>query len=440
MNFSIIGLGKLGSSLAVAMASRGAKIIGYDIAPENVDAINKGRAAVWEPGLEEGIREYKDHISATHDLNEAVAQSSVTFVVVPTPSNENGTFNLSYAKDVFQKIGIALHDKKEFHLVVLVSTVLPGDTREVLIPAIEGAANKVCDREFGVCYSPAFIALGNIIRDFLHPDLVLIGASGEKSGELLTQTFEKCGFNSDIIKCMSIENAELTKIALNTFVTTKISFANMLSEMCNQLPGGDVDVVTNALGSDKRVGLKYLKGGCAYGGPCFPRDNEALSFWADKNGIEHGIIAATGRYNAEFTERLVKSLGQYIDHASTIAILGLAYKPDSNWAEEGQGVLLASTLSQKGKNVVGHDFLAFTMASKILSETNVKITSDPYVALDDADMVICTLPEPKYNEVLTEAFTKNDQKVIFVDMWRYYTQIVEPFPNVEIVMYGRGKD
>src|SRR5437868_6642130 len=185
--YSIVGLGKLGASMAAAIASRGGRVIGVDINRDAVRAINEGRAPVQETGLAELIAANHDRLRATDSHREAIHASDVTFVIVPTPSDESGAFSLQYAAWAFGEIGAALAEKNGYHLVVLTSTVLPGATRHGLLPILEERSGKRCGADFGLCYSPEFIALGSVIRDFLNPDFTLVGEFDDRSGRTLEE-------------------------------------------------------------------------------------------------------------------------------------------------------------------------------------------------------------------------------------------------------------
>ena len=252
---SVVGLGKLGSCMAAAMASRGVRTIGVDIHAAPVEKIKKKLAPVWEPGLSEMILGCDGLLQATMDVNEAVHETDLTFVVVPTPSLPSGAFSLEYVCSVMRQVGAAIGKKDGYHLVVLSSTVLPGSTEHVVLPLLEESSGKCRGMGFGLCYSPEFIALGSVLRDFLNPDFLLIGECDAASGKKLASFYaNEMQINARIAR-MTPVNAELTKIALNTFVTTKITYANMLAEICERLPGGDVDVVTGAPPKSRRPHL-----------------------------------------------------------------------------------------------------------------------------------------------------------------------------------------
>src|ERR1700730_9162684 len=247
MNLSVIGLGKLGAPMAAVMAEKGHSVIGVDVSPGFVHAINEGRAPVNEPGLDDLIRRNRQRLSATSSCAEAIAGSDVTFIIVPTPSEEDGSFSLRYVTAVGDPLGQALRKKSGYHLVVLSSTVMPGSTGDILLPLLESSSGKQCGKDFGLCYNPEFIALGSVIRDMLNPDLVLIGEFDARSGDILVELYHGVCENRPAVARMNFVNAELTKLSVNTFVTTKISYANMLAQVCDKLPGADVEVVTGAL-------------------------------------------------------------------------------------------------------------------------------------------------------------------------------------------------
>ena len=251
------------------MAAKGFRVIGVDLDPRKVEDINQGRAPVFEPQLEDTIRASAGRLTAHDDVAAAVAESEITFIVVATPSEADGSFSLRYVLASCETIGRALRAKAGRHLVVLTSTVMPGSTGGIVRETLERASGKRVGRDFGLCYNPEFIALGSVIRDFLNPDFLLIGESDPQSGDILEALYRQVCENQPGVARMNFVNAEIAKLSVNTFVTTKISFANMLARICEALPDADVDVVSGALGLDTRIGIKYLKGAVGYGGPVF---------------------------------------------------------------------------------------------------------------------------------------------------------------------------
>ena len=215
-------------------------------------------------------------------------------ITVPTPSDANGRFSNAYVEAVLDRIAGGLKAKKTFHVVALVSTVMPTTCEHVFVPILEKLTGKVCGRDFGFVYNPEFVALGSVIHDFLHPDMLLIGASDERSAQLCRELYSSVVENDPYYAVMNLTNAEITKLSLNCYVTMKISFANELALICERIPGADVDVVTTAVGADTRVGRRYLKGGLGFGGPCFPRDNLAFQRCAEDAGSRRQPQSARG--------------------------------------------------------------------------------------------------------------------------------------------------
>ena len=185
----------------------------------------------------------------------------MSVVIVPTPSGADGTFSTEFVLDACDSIGAGIAEKGSYHLVVLASTVMPGSTEGEIRSRLESVSGKTCGADFGLCYAPSFVALGSVVQDFLNPDYVLIGESDVKSGDLLEDLYKRVCQNDPPVVRMNFVNAELTKLATNTFVSTKITFGNMLAQFCESLPGANVDIVTNALGQDSRIGSTYLNGG-----------------------------------------------------------------------------------------------------------------------------------------------------------------------------------
>ncbi len=425
--------------MVAAIASRGFEVIGVDIHQKTVDAVNEGREPVQETDLEKYLSENRDRIRATMSHEEAVLNSDISFVIVPTPSDAKGSFSLQYAAWAFKEIGKALAKKDAYHIIVLTSTVLPGATRFGLLPILEKESGKKCGEDFGLCYSPEFIALGSIIKDFLNPDFTLCGEFDERSGDELEEFYSKVMFGDAPCKRMSLENAELTKISVNTFVTTKITFANMLADLCERIPGGDVDVVTDALGTDSRIGRKYLTGALGYGGPCFPRDNVALSYMARTLDTCADIAETTDRVNRSMAERITEKLRPLIKQGQTVAILGLAYKPSSHVVEESQGVFLARTLSESGARVVAYDPLANESAEAEL-KGKIVILDSARKCLEQADIVLITTADSEFKTLQAKDFTDGEKEVTVYDFWRILKKELTDKSNIKYNPVGRSSD
>jgi UDPglucose 6-dehydrogenase len=414
---SIIGLGKLGSPLAACFAAREFEVHAVDVDPQKVEAINRGVPAVHEPGLAELIQESNGRLRASQDTEAAVRESQVTFIVVATPSEPGGGFSLRYVLPTCEAIGRALRAKPTYHLVVLTSTVMPGSTGDEVKTALEGASGKRCDQGFGLCYSPEFIALGSVIRDFYNPDFLLIGESDARAGEMLENIYMRVCKNSPVVARMNFVNAEITKLAVNTYVTTKISFANMLARLCEKLPEADANVVTGALGLDSRIGPKYLKGAVSYGGPCFPRDNRAMAALAARVGATSDLAEATDRFNRVQIKWLADFVRRHHDGNGAIGILGLTYKPNTDVVEEAFGLLLAQELSAANLPVSVFDPSA-DAGRALAAHKTVRVAHSAGECIGQSSVVVLATPWPEFREIPAEQWARHSPPRTVIDCWR----------------------
>jgi len=433
---SVVGLGKLGAPLAAVLASRGFSVIGLDVNKTFVDAMNAGKMPIVEPQLNELIAANKQRLSATMDAGEAIQKSDASFVIVPTPSDSTGFFSNRFVLQAMETLGKALRNKTGYHVVVITSTVMPGTTGSEIKAALEAASGRKVGPDLGLCYNPEFIALGSVVRDMLYPDSILIGESDAKAGDMLQTIYLQMCEKKPPVQRMNFVNAELTKISVNTYVTTKISYANMLADLCDRLPGADVDVVTKALGADSRIGAKYLKGAMGYGGPCFPRDNVAFAALARKIGARADVAEATDRVNNHQVERVTGLVAKFAKSGTRIALLGLSYKPHTPVVEESHSVKIAAKLADAGYVVTVHDPLAQDAAVAVLGDKVVEASS-----LDDAvrgcDLLIVATGWPDYKAIDPAWCKRNGQRLTILDLWR--TLPAEKFSDVADVLYlGSG--
>ncbi len=432
---SVIGLGKLGACSAACFASKGFEVIGVDINKNFVDAINNGRAPVYEPILQELITSCKDKLRATQDYDEAIRESEITFLIVPTPSKQDGHFSDRYLQDAIRHLSEALKEiNKKYHLFVITSTVSPGTTEENLIPLIESVSGKKLNKDFGICYNPEFIALGSVIKDFLNPDMVLIGESNEFAGAQLVKIYEKVCENKPYIARMSIISAEITKISLNSYVTTKISFANTLANICEAIPRADLDSITKALGADKRISPFYLKGGLCFGGPCFPRDNRAFIAFGKKYGCESPLAKATDEVNQFQIHHLVKRVIECIqDDDCVISILGLAYKQNTPVIEESPAIGIIKELLKKDLEIIVYDPLAIDNTMALFGES-IQYASSLKDCLSQSSFWVITTPLDEF-KAIDDSFVVHNPTTI-IDCWR----ILDPSrfsKNVRYIALGK---
>ena len=368
MRISVIGLGKLGAPLAAVLASKGHDVVGVDVDARLVRALSEGKAPVQEPDLQRLIDISRSRLRATTNYSDAVHSTDISFIIVPTPSGDDGAFRNQYVIAAVQEVGSALRGKSAYHVVNITSTVMPGSCDGEIREALENSSGRRVGETVGLCYNPEFIALGSVIRNMLLPDMLLIGESDHRAGEMLEGIYRQVCENSPPTQRMNLINAEITKIAVNTFVTTKITYANMLSGICERLPGADVDVVTTAIGQDSRIGRKYLQGALGYGGPCFPRDNVAFAALARQIGARADLAEATDRLNAHQLDRLFEVATRGLASESTVGVLGLSYKPDTEVIDESQGIALVRRLSGAGYKVMAYAPLALLAAQAVIGD------------------------------------------------------------------------
>ncbi len=419
-NISSIGLGKLGLCSAACFASKGHHVIGVDSNEQHVDALRNGRCPIDETGLPALLAEAARHLEFTTDCGYAVQNSDITLITVPTPSDPDGRFSNAYIETVLDRMAPALKAKTVFHVIGIVSTVMPGTCERVFKPRLESLTGKVCGRDFGLLYNPEFVALGSVIHDFLHPDLVLLGASDDRTaqvgGDLYASVVESRPYHA----LMNLTNAEITKLSLNCYVTMKISFANELAAICERIPGADVDVVTTAIGADARVGRKYLKGGLGFGGPCFPRDNLAFQRCAEDAGTRAHLSPRVVEVNTGVVDRLLAMVAEHAPPGATVALLGLSYKPGTHIVEESQPVMLAEGLLDAGYVVRMHDPKALGSVSETLRGRGIYCNC-PYDAVAGAAVVAMLTPWPEYQELDFDLLEERAGPApLLIDCWRVH--------------------
>jgi UDPglucose 6-dehydrogenase len=435
MQIAVVGLGKLGAPLAAVLANKGNEVLGIDVNPEAVKLLEDGRAPVEEPGLQELVSASRDRLSATTELG-AAAGADMSIVLVPTPSDDRGAFSNEHVLAAVEGIGRDLGASDDYHVVVVASTVMPGSCDGEILPALEKASGRRVGESLGLCYSPEFIALGSVIRDMLEPDMVLIGESDARAGDVLERMYAGVCENDPPFRRMSLVNAELTKIAVNTYVTMKISYANALADMCERLPRADVEVVTDALGLDTRIGSKYLRGALAYGGPCFPRDNKAFGVLARDLGAEPLLVEATDAVNVAQTDRLARVVESRLEPGSSVGVLGLAYKPDTAVVEESPGVALAAQLANGGYDVRIYDPVA-TEAGLSALGGSVRGCASAAELLEQSDVTVITTPWPEFAELPFDAVEREGRRLVVIDCWRLLPE-GRPNGTVEVVRLGRA--
>jgi GDP-mannose 6-dehydrogenase len=353
MKISIFGLGYVGCVSSACFAARGHEVIGCDVSALKVEIISSGRSPIVEPGIEKLIGEAvtEGRLRTTSDCAEAVLESSVSLVCVGTPSNHNGSLDLSYIERVCHQIGEALHAKTDFHIIAIRSTMLPGSIESVVIPALELRSGKKAGRDFGVAINPEFLREGTSIKDFDNPPFTLIGADDEKTASALSKLY------ADIpapVITIGIKEAEMIKYASNCFHALKVTFANEIGAICKAM-GVDSHEVMDVFCKDTKLNISpaYLKPGFAFGGSCLPKDLSAITYKARELDVEVPVLSsimASNRRQVERAASMVLRTGR-----KNVAVLGLSFKSGTDDLRESPMVSLIETLIGKGLKLTIYD-------------------------------------------------------------------------------------
>jgi UDPglucose 6-dehydrogenase len=400
---AVIGLGRLGFPLAIALAHRGFKVIGIDIDPDVVEAVNAHRIPehICEPGLQEML-DGTENLIGTTDM-EAAAFASISIILVGTPADSDGAFSLALVLTVCQALGIQLRSRDAYHTVIISSTVLTGSCDGPIREALEETSGRKVGENLGLCYCPEFVALGDTLRGFLEPDFVVIGSSDIKADFQARRLYERFCQNDPPIIRANLVNAEIAKLAVNGYISTKMTFANMLAELCERIPGANVDAVTGIVGLDSRIGRKYLTGATAYGGSTFPMAMRSLLKIAESVDIELPLIEAVDSTNQRQVHRLAEMVQNWRirTEAEKIGILGLAYKSGISATDGSVGMALMKLL-RPHESVIAFDPMRQIKQSVASAQT----------CTDYSDIVVITTPWPEFGEV------KFHKGQIVIDCWR----------------------
>ena len=388
---SFVGLGYVGLCTATVFATKGIHVTGIDIDTERIKKLAKGETPFHEPGLAPMLKTVikKKIIEFTTDIR-SVADGSTTFVTVGTPSNEDGSINLSYVKKAIENIGSAIRDKNGYELIVVKSTVVPGTATRVVKPILESSSGKTLGDNLGLCSNPEFLAEGAAIKGTLKPDKIVIGAADEKSAATLSKLYRHVYSGNKIPTIMTNQTtAETIKYASNTFLATRVSTINTIANVCQRLPEADVETVSRALGLDPRIGPLYLKAGPGYGGSCFHKDLQALIAFSHSIDYDPVLLSAVEEVNQRQAEEIIKLceklLGSLTDRR--VSVLGLAFKKDTDDVREAASLRVIDQLVKKNARVSAYDPMAIETARKVLPGT-VEFARDYKSCLAGSDCCI----------------------------------------------------
>jgi len=384
MKICVLGSGYVGLVTGTCFAERGHEVYCIDIDPKKIDLINNGIVPIFEPELGELLKKNveKGTLKAfvAKDFYSKKIHTDISFVCVPTPSNEDGSIDLRFIKKASEDLGGYIKSLEDYHVVTIKSTVVPGTTGDVARPIIEENSGKKAGHDFGLCMNPEFLREGSAIEDFLNTDKIVIGSVDKKSGDLLEKIYESWDEKTPRIRT-NLRTAEMIKYAQNAFLATKISFINEIANIC-QRTGVDANDIAYAIGLDPRINPKFLRFGVGYGGSCFPKDVKALIAASEKSGYNPKLLKAVEVINKKQPLETLKMVDEL--NGKTVSILGLAFKPNTDDIREAPSIKLIQELKTHNTRIKAYDPQANENMEKVFPD--IIYTDSPLECLKDSDI------------------------------------------------------
>ncbi len=398
MKISIIGTGYVGLTTGIALAELGNSVILVDVIPEKLKAIEEGRAPFYEPEVDDLLAKHvrEGNISTSLKTEDSVKGTEITFITVGTPSGKDGSMDDRYIKAASKSIGAALKEKKDHHVVVMKSTVVPGTTTGIVRKTLENSSGKTSGKDFGVAMCPEFLREGAAMHDSMNPDRVVIGCTDDRTFEKLKDLFDPLG--SRIMRTEPAA-AEMIKYTSNSLLATKISFANEISRICEEV-GVDVYEIMEGVGLDFRISPQFLRAGVGFGGSCFPKDVSALMNIAKALGKETPILDGVMENN-EIQPRHLVDVGSRLSgglKGKKVAVLGLAFKPDTDDVRSTRSLPVITELLKEGAKVIAHDPKALDTFKEIAPE-GIEYTPVAEKAVDSSEVVFLMTEWPEYADI-----------------------------------------
>ena len=424
---SIVGTGYVGLCTAVGFTTKGYKVITSTSDHKKAAMINQGIPPFYEPGLQESLEKAvkKGDLRCTTNREEAIINTDTTFITTATPSQQDGSVNLQFIENSGREIGKALKKKKNYHLVVVKSTVIPGTTEKMVKPIIETHSNKHCGIDFGLCMNPEFLREGSALYDTLNPDRIVIGEYDQKSGDVLEALYRDFyGEKMPPLIKTNLPTAELIKYANNAFLATKISLINQIANLCEKISGTDITTVAKAIGLDKRIGPLFLNAGLGYGGSCLPKDVKALIAFSRGLGYDPVLLNAVEEVNNTQPQKAVELARNLLGNlkGKRIAILGLAFKPNTDDIREAVSIKVINRLLDEGSKIIVYDPVAMKNAKKVLKD-KVKYASSVIRCINDADCCILVTEWDEFKKLKPEDFIQHMKTPMVVDGRRIYDSV-----------------
>lgn len=415
MNIAVVGTGYVGLVSGACFAEMGVTVSCVDVDKAKVEALKAGNIPIYEPGLEEIVRRNvaEGRLRFTTDLAEVIDDAEIVFSAVGTPPDEDGSADLRYVLEVARTFGRHIN---RYTLLVTKSTVPVGTSARVREAIAQELARRGADVEFDVASNPEFLKEGAAIADFMSPDRVVVGVDSDRARELMSRLYRPFLLNNFRVIFTDIPSAEMIKYAANSMLATRISFMNDIANLC-ELVGADVNMVRKGLGSDTRIGSKFLYPGCGYGGSCFPKDVKALIQTARKAGYDMAVLRAVEDVNERQKQvpvaKLMKILGSDLT-GNTVAVWGLSFKPETDDMREATSLVVIRQLLEAGARVRVFDPVAMTECRRRLGDV-VEYATDPYDALVDADAMLMLTEWKQFRMPSWQVVTRTMRRPLIID-------------------------
>ena len=412
MKIGIIGLGFVGLSFASVLASKGHSIIGVDTNKEKLEKIKNGIVPFYEPKLQSLLRRSLNVGLEVSSNILAIKKCNLIFVTVGTPQKSNGEIDLTMIKNVTNKIGKLLSKTQHKPIIIIKSTVIPGTTQNVILPILQRISGKNVGKDFGLLTNPEFLRETMAVNDTLHPHVIVLGGDNDMFLKKVRRFYSNLHHSVPII-LTNYSTAEIIKYANNSFLATKISFINQIASICEEIPDANIDDVAKTIGLDPRIGNLFLDAGPGYGGSCLPKDVKAIINFSTKAGVNPILLTAVEKTNKQQINSIIKLIKQNIGkiYGRKIAVLGIAFKPETDDIRDSVSVELVNRLIKLGAKITIHDPKAIENAKKIFNN-KIKYQKSVSTAVKDCKCAIIMTAWKQYEKINNKTIEQMAKKFI----------------------------
>lgn len=440
MNIAIVGTGYVGLVTGTCFAEMGTNVTCVDVRSDIVEKLQRGQIHIFEPGLQELVEKNvrENRLSFTTDISEIVNKAKVIFSAVGTPPDEDGSADLQYVLQVARRIGQLA---TKYFVLVTKSTVPVGTASKVRACIEQELEKRGIELEFDVASNPEFLKEGAAIKDFMSPDRVVIGTDNCRAKEMLERLYKPFMLNGERFIHMDVASAEMTKYAANAMLATRISFMNEISGLCEKV-GADIEMVRRGIGSDTRIGNKFLYAGVGYGGSCFPKDVKALAHTGVENNYRLSILEAVEEVNNRQKTVLYTKLKKAMNgelHGKTVAIWGLAFKPETDDIREATSLVLIEQLLKEGVNINVYDPVAMLNVQNVLGDqAQIRYCCDKYDAANGVDAVVLVTEWRQFRLIDWTHLVELMKGRTLIDGRNIYNEVELQGFGINYIRIGRG--